>query len=106
MGNEATMDWQQVVLNGGPPCFHVEGPQYCGRAERWAGHGNPAGHNFVSLSALLTNTRASQWQDERERLVAACEAALEYLSETMDEMNPDYTLVAQLESAIKQAKGK
>lgn len=43
------MDWQQVALNGGPPCFYVEGPQYCGRAERWPGHGNPAFHEFVSL---------------------------------------------------------
>src|SRR5689334_16034514 len=54
MSNEATaenpqMDWQQVALNGGPPCFYVEGPQYCGRAERWPGHGNPAFHDFVSL---------------------------------------------------------
>lgn len=43
------MDWRQVALNGGPPCFFVEGPQYCGRAERWPGHGNPAFHEFVSL---------------------------------------------------------
>jgi hypothetical protein len=43
------MDWQQVALNGGPPCFYVEGPQYCGRAERWPGHGNPAFHDFVPL---------------------------------------------------------
>lgn len=43
------MDWGQVVLNGGPPCFFVEGPQYCGRAERWPGHGNPAFHQFVPL---------------------------------------------------------
>src|SRR5688500_16782533 len=43
------MDWGQVVLNGGPPCFFVEGPQYCGRAESWPGHGNPAFHDFVPL---------------------------------------------------------
>ncbi len=47
------MDWQQVVLNGGPPCFHVEWPQFCGRAERWPGHGNPAFHAYVSLDDYL-----------------------------------------------------
>ena len=45
------MDWQQVVLNGGPPCFHLEDGRFCGRAERWAGHdGNP--HKFVRTSRL------------------------------------------------------
>lgn len=47
------MDWGQVVLNGGPPCFHVEGPQFCGRAERWPGHGNAAFHAYVSLDGFL-----------------------------------------------------
>lgn len=48
----AGMDWQQVVFNGGPPCFHLEDGRFCGRAERWAGHdGNP--HKFVSLRDLL-----------------------------------------------------
>ncbi len=56
------MDWQQVVLNGGPPCFYVEGPQYCGRAQRWPGHGNEAFHDYVSLDDLLTTAR----QVERE----------------------------------------
>jgi hypothetical protein len=45
------MDWQQVVLNGGPPCFHLEGTKFCGRAERWAGHG--VDHDFVPLHAIL-----------------------------------------------------
>ncbi len=48
-------DWQQVVLNGGPPCFHIdpEGiePRFCLRAKRWAGHDDM--HNFVSLAQLL-----------------------------------------------------
>jgi hypothetical protein len=43
------MDWGQVVLNGGPPCFFVEGSRYCGRAERWAGHSDPTFHKFVPL---------------------------------------------------------
>lgn len=30
------MDWQQVVGNGGPPCFHLEeSGHFCGRAQRW-----------------------------------------------------------------------
>ncbi len=55
---EPQMDWQQVSLNGGAPCFHVEELSasirtYCGRAQRWEGHGNPAFHNYVSLTDLL-----------------------------------------------------
>lgn len=53
MSSEVRMDWSQVVANGGPPCFFVEGPQYCGRAERWQGHGNAAFHDYVSLEQLL-----------------------------------------------------
>lgn len=45
------MDWQQVVLNGGPPCFHSEGKCFCGRALRWEGH--PEDHKFVSLADLI-----------------------------------------------------
>jgi hypothetical protein len=49
-GNEPRMDWQQVALNGGPPCFYVEDGRYCGRAQRWAGHhGDPVVHEFVPL---------------------------------------------------------
>jgi hypothetical protein len=45
------IDWQQVVLNGGPPCFHVEDGRFCLRAERWEGH--DLLHRFVSLRSLL-----------------------------------------------------
>jgi len=48
------MDWQQVVLNGGPPCFAVldgEETWFCGRAERWAGHNGE--HTFVSLQDYI-----------------------------------------------------
>jgi hypothetical protein len=46
-------DWQQVALNGGPPCFALEpAGHFCLRAERWAGH--PEMHPFVSLAALLS----------------------------------------------------
>lgn len=55
------MDWMQVVLNGGPPCFHIcDDGHFCGRAEAWDGHKTfsekePALHEFVSLAALLSN---------------------------------------------------
>jgi hypothetical protein len=46
-------DWQQVVLNGGPPCFHYESERerFCLSAERWRGHG--VFHEFVPLDSLL-----------------------------------------------------
>lgn len=54
------MDWRQVVLNGGPPCFHIEeGGSFCGRAQRWEGHGLEDFHEFVSLESLLTDVRAN-----------------------------------------------
>jgi hypothetical protein len=35
-----TMDWEQVRLNGGPPCYWLPpgSSRYCGRAKRWVGH--------------------------------------------------------------------
>jgi hypothetical protein len=66
-------DWQQVVLNGGPPCFHrdVAGPgeqRLCLRAERWEGHdpkNHDIGHPFVSLEALVRRLL-----DERDALLS------------------------------------
>lgn len=47
-------DWTQIVLNGGPPCFHLEHDgRFCFRAERWDGHKNGLHHSFVSLADLL-----------------------------------------------------
>lgn len=50
-------DWQQVVFNGGPPCFHLEDGRFCLRAERWDGHKTIGGsgpiHEYVSLESLL-----------------------------------------------------
>lgn len=44
-------DWQQVVLNGGPPCFHLEAyGTFCLRAERWH---NEDTHEFRPLHRLL-----------------------------------------------------
>jgi hypothetical protein len=52
------MDWQQVVLNGGPPCFYLCNDQhFCGRAEKWGGHGEPGFHDFVSLADLIHAAR-------------------------------------------------
>ena len=55
-----TMDWQQAVLNSGPPCFFIaEDGRYCGRAERWQGHHvapkhtSHVFHKFVSLDSLI-----------------------------------------------------
>lgn len=49
------MDWQQVVLNGGPPCFHLgKDGRFCGRAQRW--HDEIAErvcHRYVPLEELL-----------------------------------------------------
>ncbi len=54
-------DWQQVVMNGGPPCFHYEKDRkrFCLRAQRWDGHyswrNNPAIHKYVPLEQQLEN---------------------------------------------------
>ena len=52
------MDWQQVVQNGGPPCFHLDSfGHFCGRSQRWEGHRKDrtydCDHEFVSLADLL-----------------------------------------------------
>jgi hypothetical protein len=49
-------DWQQVVLNGGPPCFCLLDGRFCLRAERWDGHrdGDWPYHKFVSLADVLS----------------------------------------------------
>jgi hypothetical protein len=46
-------DWQQVVLNGGPPCFHFdkERQRFCLAAERWPGHG--VYHPFTNLADMI-----------------------------------------------------
>lgn len=46
------IDWQQVVLNGGPPCSFIEGERFRLRAQRWAGH--EILHGYVSLADLLS----------------------------------------------------
>lgn len=57
------MDWQQVVLNGGPPCFFDDGKGwYCGRAERWEGHG--VFHAFISVSNLVAEAMLARVRGE------------------------------------------
>lgn len=57
------MDWEQVALNGGPPCFYVETntpdeqPRFCGRARRWQGHGVQTFHSYVSLEEFISAER-------------------------------------------------
>ena len=47
------IDWQQVILNGGPPCFRVQDDgRFCLRARRWDGH--PLDHEFVSLDNQIS----------------------------------------------------
>lgn len=47
-------NWKQVVCDGGPPCFHLEGQRFCLRAQGWAGHEHPKeSHVFVPFNQLL-----------------------------------------------------
>lgn len=78
------MDWQQVVLNGGPPCFAMDDAGragwYCGRAERWEGHG--VLHDYVSLDAALnaqfTAGEQAGLRDGIERAAKMAEQMFEY----------------------------
>lgn len=66
------LDWRQVALNGGPPCFHIEDRRFCLRAQRWAqrweGHG--VLHSFVTLEEVIKKATA-ELQAENERLRTA-----------------------------------
>jgi hypothetical protein len=66
----ADADWEQVVGNGGPPCFHLEGARFCLRAKRWHGHEHGVSHRYVSLLHLIDSLRPMQdhgiVQPERE----------------------------------------
>lgn len=53
------MDWEQVaLLDGAAPCFFIEGPEFCGRAMSYAGHGNTAFHDYVSLEQFVASREA------------------------------------------------
>lgn len=72
-----TIDWGQVVANGGPPCFHLKGQQFCLRAQRWEGHVyGKESHAFISLDCMLDSY--SLWlpksDQRRENLALTFEA--------------------------------
>ena len=46
-----SVDWVQVAINNGPPCFHLESEKFCLRAQRWDGHG--VFHPFTPLDEML-----------------------------------------------------
>ncbi len=68
------MDWDQVVVNGGPPCFYLREGLFCGRAQRWQGHYG-ASHDYVSLVDLLKKVGADS---KREGMEKAAQLADEY----------------------------
>ena len=85
-------DWQQVVLNGGPPCFHMEEHgRFCLRAERWGGHDTGHFHNFVSLAALLEDYASKMVGPEVQRTVAKAVAAEREraVKSVRDQLHPD-----------------
>lgn len=74
-----SMDWGQVVANGGPPCFHVqENGTFCGRAERWFGHkpvyrSKAADHDFVPLHVLISKIKKIGWREGMENAIKVIE---------------------------------
>lgn len=67
--------WEQVRLNGGPPCFMEDSDgTLCGRAMRWQGH--PEMHPYLSLSEFLKG---------REQSTAAELKAAEFNSDCYEE---------------------
>lgn len=70
------MDWQQVILNGGPPCFHIDDDgRFCARALRWAGHQeHGTGHLFEPLYVAVTQLVKAQAR-ELERMRGALDDA-------------------------------
>lgn len=50
-------DWGQVICNGGPPCFHLDGSRFCLRAQRWEGHGS-ADHPYTPMDQMMARFSA------------------------------------------------
>ena len=91
---ELTPDWEQIYLNGGPPCFAVtEGDhRFCNRSERWQGH--PSDHKFVSWTDFLfevmmwgQNAHASHTAAIREKAEALVAKHIEVCEADVFEMN-------------------
>ena len=51
-------DWGQVVCNGGPPCFHLEGRRFCLRSQRWEGHGLKSFHPYTPMDQMMARFSA------------------------------------------------
>lgn len=91
------MDWQQVVLNGGPPCFYLEGTKFCGRAERWPGH--PEMHGFISLFVLLREQVA-----ERDKVLNDIAAVVGLPPDTHKGLAPCPVIVHQVTALAESYK--
>ncbi len=62
-------DWIQVVLNGGPPCFHLDDDRsFCFRAERWGGH--DLIHKYVSLADFYRESLRKIAEAEEDSMLA------------------------------------
>lgn len=61
-------DWQQVIGNGGPPCFYLDkrDSHFCLRAERWDGHKHDPIHEYVPLHELIAQSEQRGAEMERE----------------------------------------
>lgn len=68
-------DWEQVMLNGGPPCFRFEEGRFCLRAKRWHDEtGKVSGWEYVPLDQLLKdygNKRVAESMDAALKLADA-----------------------------------
>jgi len=58
-GAASVADWQQVQLNGGPPCFHIEDGRFCLRAQWWEGH--KYFHAAVTLADAILWMQTGKW---------------------------------------------
>lgn len=77
------MDWKQVHLHGGKPCFYVEDDGYfCGRSERW--HGHEITHNYVSLYDLLWDVMTRPQEEVIIPEINHAEAVAKILSHNSD----------------------
>jgi hypothetical protein len=98
------MDWMQIVLHQGEPCFHLcDDGRFCGRARTWSGHNDI--HTFVALADLLTRPRQDDPSDEQ----IAREAWEKMCAKTVfDGPNQWRTKTGQsiILAAIKKARGE
>lgn len=98
------MDWQQVVQNGGPPCFHLDEylRTFCGRAEWWQGHGHDSMHPYISLEDLLSCHMQPE-RDELERLREQIVVTLISKTQIIDERDAAKKEVERLKNELETA---